>query len=301
MKYLVSLAFLFITTFSSFAQRGRFITNSTISGAVGSTTYYGDLSPYRYPFKGLFRSTSFNSSFYYTREVNERRAHHVGIHFSELRGSDFKYNQNTKIFFASNYIRGLHFRNRSLQIDFSEKIYFIENLSTIDRKRNKFLPYLTFGLGLLHNNPSARESFSDTKGDWVRLRPLNTQGTDKKYAAILPYVPLGLGFNIKINRRMDFMAQGRVNLCFSDMLDDVTQTPYLSSESFSNPKAYEFHKRIYEPIDALTGVERTSDAWSNRNFEEPSFRGTNSSIFTKYDLFITTEFGVTYWLDWKIR
>jgi hypothetical protein len=301
MKYYVSLVFLFLTSNASFAQRGRFITNSTVSGAVGTTTYYGDLSPYRYPLKGLLLSSSFNSSLHYTREVNERRAHNVAIHFSELRGSDFRYNQNTKIFFASNYIRGLHFRNRSLQIDFSEKIYLIENQSTIYRKRNKFLPYLTLGLGLLHNNPSARESFSDTKGDWVRLRPLNTQGTDKKYPAILAYLPVGLGFNIKINRRMDFMAQGRVNVCFSDVLDDVTQTPYLTAESFSNPKAYEFHKRIYEPIDALTGAERTSDEWSNRNFEEPAFRGNNSSIFTKYDLFITTEFGVTYWLDWKIR
>lgn len=300
MKYPVSLAFLFIITFSCFGQRGRFITNSTVSGALGTTTYYGDLSPYSYPFTGLLRSSSFNSSLHYTREINERRAHSVGIYFSELRGSDFKYNQNSMIA-PSNYIRGLHFRNRSLQLEFSEKIYFTENQSTINRRRNNFLPYLTLGVGLLYNNPSAREAFTDSKGNWVKLRPLNTQGTDKKYSAILPFVPLGLGFNKKINQRMDFMAQGRVNICFSDVLDDVTQTPYLPAENFSNPKAFELHNRIYEPIDALTGKERTNEVLFNRNMEIPTYRGTNTSLLTKYDLFITTEVGITYWLDWKIR
>lgn len=301
MKYSISLSFLLLTVVSSFGQRGKFITNSTVSGAIGTCTYYGDLSPYRYPLRGFLKSSSLNASFNYTREINERRAHSFGIYFSELKGSDFKYNQNSKIFLSSNYIRGLHFRNQSLQIEFSEKIYFIDNQSTIDRRRNKFLPYATIGMGLLYNNPSAREAFSNTKGNWIKLRPLNTQGNAKKYAPILPFIPIGLGFNKKINRRIDFKAQGRVVFCFSDVLDDVTQTPYLLSESFRNKKVFALHNRINEPIDALTGEIRSTIVLTNEAKQQLTYRGANSSFFTKYDLFITTEFGIIYWLDWKIR
>lgn len=301
MKYFISLFLLFTIIVSSFGQRGKFITNATLSGAIGTCTYYGDLSPYRYPLTGFLKSSSFNSSFHYTIEINERRAHSLGIYFSELKGSDYKYNHNSRIFIPSYYTRGLHFRNQSLQIEFSEKIYLIDNQSTIDRKRNNFLPYVTIGMGLLYNNPSAREAFSNTKGSWVKLRPLNTQGNTKKYAAILPFIPLGLGFNKKINRRMDFTAQGRVNGCFSDVLDDVTETPYLLSESFSNKKAFAFHNRINEPIDALTGEIRSTNVLTNEAKQQLTNRGANSSFFTKYDLFITTEFGIIYWLDWKIR
>ena len=303
MKYYVSLFVLIITNVTCFCQRGKFITNSTIGGSVGTATYYGDLSPYRYPFRGLFKSTSFNSALCYTREINERRAHKLSLHFTELRGSDFKYN-SSKITIVPNLIRGVHFRNRSIQLDFQETFYLLRNQSTIDRRRNTFLPYLAMGVGILTNNPKAREPFENEKGNWVSLRLLSTHGKSNKYSYIIPYIPLSLGINIKITKRLDFKVQGNINYCFSDFLDDVSETPYLNAEGFSNSVTSAFHNRIHESTDALTGQDRKSieiNGLSITEYPTPKFRGSNSSIFSKFDTSITTEFGIIYWLDWKIR
>jgi hypothetical protein len=304
MKYYISLILLLNAATPCLSQRGKFITNSTISGTIGTATYYGDLSPYKFPFRGLLKSSSFNTSLSYTREISERRAHNLTLHFTELRGSDFKYNQNSKVLLTSHQIRGLHFRNQSWQIEFQEKIYLIENQSTINRRKNNFLPYLSSGIGLLYNHPTARDPYDVKLGNWRSLRALNTQGNKKKYSLIVPFVPLSIGFHKKINRRFDFKFQGNINYCFSDFLDDVSGTPYLSYENFENPKAYIFHNRINEPFDALTGQDRKAILLTN-SLTDPvkngALRGSNSSYLTKFDTFITTEFGINYWLDWKIK
>ncbi|MBK6979672.1 MAG: hypothetical protein IPH28_23420 [Cytophagaceae bacterium] len=59
------------------AQHSRLTTNSTLSISLGSSTYYGDLSPYRYPFRGIIKSSSFNGAISLTRELNERWAHQL--------------------------------------------------------------------------------------------------------------------------------------------------------------------------------------------------------------------------------
>jgi hypothetical protein len=299
MKYLISLVFFFIICNESFAQRGKLMTNSNISGAIGTATYYGDLSPYRYAFKGLLRSSSFNTSFNYTKEVNERRAHSFGIHFTELRGSDFKYNQNS-ISVPAHYLRGLHFRNQTLQITFQEKIYLTEKQSNLSSRRNNFLPYVAVGAGLLSNNPSAREPFDGKKGSWRSLRSLNTDGNSKKYSLVVPYLALSVGFNKKLNKHFDFKVQGNLNYSFTDYLDDVSKTPYIKQGDFTNPMSYILHNRMNEPFDALTGKSREAillNSTINAPTNKSNFRGDNSTIARRFDTFVTTEFGIVYWLN----
>lgn len=291
------------------AQESRLTSNTTISISLGSSTYYGDLSPYRYPFRGIIKSSSFNGAISLTRELNERWAHQLDLRFTELHGSDFKYNTNLLGYqnvFANLLERNLHFRNHIYQVSYALKYYIIENNATINRRRGNFLPYLIAGVGLASNNPKAKAPSADGSGTWQALRPLHTSGDGISYSPVFLNMPLGIGFNKKINRRWDFKAQVMFNVPFNDFLDDVSGTLYISKEEFSNSDSYTFHNRIFETNDALSGKNRMEVLLANGiKLEEVDIsgisRGSKSTPLTYYDIYLTTEIGLTYWLDWKIR
>lgn len=304
------ITFLFIISFfGANAQRSRLTSNTTLSGSFGSSTYYGDMSPYRYPLRGILKSSSFNSAISITRELNERWAQQIDFKFTELKGSDYKYNTHL-LKFQSAYLnfleRNLHFRNHIFQISYSFKYYLVENNAIINRRRTDFLPYFLLGFGVGTNNPKAKAPSDDGSGKWRSLRSLNTSGKETNYSPIFSYLPIGLGFNKKINRRWDFKTQIMVNLPFNDYLDDVSGTLFLNRGEFTNPESFIFHNRTKEPFDALTGGNRKELLLlygvniDNLDFSG-ELRGTKSTFLTTYDIYLTTEIGLTYWLDWKIR
>ncbi|MFN8429620.1 MAG: outer membrane beta-barrel protein [Spirosomataceae bacterium] len=291
------------------AQKSRLTSNTTLSGSFGSSTYYGDMSPYSLPVRGILKSSSFNGAITLTKEFNERWAQNLDLRFTQLKGSDFKYNTNLfgyQEFLVNNFERNLHFRNNIFQVAYTLKYYVKENTATINRRRGNFLPYFIFGVGVATNNPKAKAPSSDGSGDWKALRPLHTSGSNVSYSPVFLNVPFGVGFNKKINRRWDFKAQAMLNVPFNDYLDDVSGTLFLNKEEFKNPDAFIFHNRSGERTDALSGKSR-NEILLNNGIDlstvdmSGSLRGSNSSPLTYYDMFVTTEIGLTYWLDWKIR
>ncbi|MBK6979673.1 MAG: hypothetical protein IPH28_23425 [Cytophagaceae bacterium] len=231
------------------------------------------------------------------------------MRFTELHGSDFKYNTNlfgNQNVFLNLLERNLHFRNHIYQVSYALKYYILENNATINRRRGDFLPYLIAGVGFASNNPKAKAPSADGSGAWQALRPLQTSGDGVSYSPVFLNMPFGIGFNKKINRRWDFKAQAMLNVPFNDYLDDVSGTLYLSKEEFTNPETFVFHNRSGEPIDAITGKNRNQVL--QKNGIDPSrmdfsgkMRGSNGTPLTLYDIFLTTEIGLSYWLDWKIR
>ena len=304
------ITFLFIISFfGANAQRSRLTSNTTLSGSFGSSTYYGDMSPYSLPIRGILKSSSFNGAITLTKEFNEKWAQNLDLRFTQLKGSDFNYNTNLlgyQKIIDQLLERNLHFRNNIFQLSYTLKYYIIENNATINRRRGNFLPYFIFGVGVATNNPKAKAPSEDGSGAWKALRPLHTSGSNVSYSPVYLNVPFGFGFNKKINRRWDFKAQAMLNVPFNDYLDDVSGTLFLNKEEFKNPDAYIFHNRSKEATDALTGKNRNEVLLSN-GIEISSIdlsgklRGSRASLLTYYDIFLTTEIGLTYWLDWKIR
>ena len=299
------LFFLILLNFNLAAQPpSKFRDFASYSLAAGSSSYFGDLSPYRTFYRGFLKSSSFNFGASYTKEINEHWANYLEFHLTELRGSDFKYNYKSNEILNSYLLRNFHFRNHLISLAFLKKYYPFENNATINRRRPIFQPYLSAGIGVFFHNPQARGVYADGKANWVALQPLHTAGNQYTYSRFQPYVPLSIGFIKKLNRRCDFKAQATLNLCFTDYLDDVSQTPYISSSSFSNPEAYIFHNRASEEFDALTGKSRTDylECLGIQNQEiAGGFRGSNTSILSRFDLYITTEIGLNIWLEKKIR
>lgn len=308
MRVSLIITVLFFVCLRGFSQKNNRISkNSTFGGSIGSTTYYGDVSPYRYPFRGILKSTSFNANLEYATEINEKWGRSIKFQFSELVGDDNKYNENTSSILSSMVLRNMHFRNRIFQLNYNWRYYLTDNQATISRRRNSFNPFLSMGLGFIYTNPQARENYNQKLGEWVNLRPLHTTNPDKSYSPVWINVPVGIGVIKKLSRKWDFKAQATFNLPFTDYLDDVSRGKYLSSESYKNEKAYNFHIRMFDPIDPLTGQNRIENL-KFRNIEIPDKeglatipRGTKSTILSAFDLYVTTEFGFHYWLDWKIR
>ena len=307
---LFTCIFLFIYFIDGNAQsHRRLVSNTTISLSGGSATYYGDLSPYRNPLRGILKSSSYNFAFSLTREFNERWGQNIDLRFTELKGSDYKYNTNIfpwQIVFSQNLVRNLHFRNHIFQAAYSLKYYIIENTATISRRKVEFLPYIIAGIGISTTNPKAKLPSDNGSGKWTSLRNLHTSGENISYKPYFFYIPIGLGFNKKINHRWDFKAQATFNVPFNDYIDDVSQTLFLNKEEFKNETSFKLHNRVNEKFDALTGKDRTQALFNSDNplgtiDVSGKLRGTNSTFLTLYDIYVTTEVGIIYWLDWKIR
>lgn len=83
-------------------------------------------------------------------------------------------------------------------------------------------PYLVAGVGLFHFAPQGRFD-----GEWVSLQPVGTEGQglsgyDKPYTLTCLQVPLGLGFDVTINRRVTIGLEFSGRKTFTDYLDDVS-------------------------------------------------------------------------------
>ena len=86
------------------------------------------------------------------------------------------------------------------------------------------------GLGVFYFDPSGEEldSKGNSTGKWVKLRPLHTEGQTllvsrpKTYSNIQLCVPIGLAFNIRVNRKWNATLEYGIRYTFTDYIDDVS-------------------------------------------------------------------------------
>ncbi|MHB1921883.1 MAG: DUF6089 family protein [Chitinophagaceae bacterium] len=139
------------------------------------------------------------------------------FHFTQLGFSD-SYNTND-----FEHRRNLSFETKiwefALQGDFN---FFKFTPGTRDR----FTPYLTFGLGLFSFNP-----YTYYLGQKYYLQPLNTEGQGTiQYPSRKPYslealcFPLGAGIKYNINSRINVGMEVVHRFTTTHYLDDVSQT-----------------------------------------------------------------------------
>lgn len=124
--------------------------------------------------------------------------------------------------------RNLSFRNDMLLLGVTGEYFFYENndLGNTYRFKNGFRAYIFAGVGGYYSNPKA-----NYKGEWVALRPLQTENV--KYSAFGLALPYGLGFYFTVNKRHRIGFEAKAYKTFTDYLDDVssqfadpaTQTP----------------------------------------------------------------------------
>jgi hypothetical protein len=115
------------------------------------------------------------------------------------------------------YYRNFNFKNDLFDLGFTGEWFFYENndLGNTYRYKNGFRAYAFAGIGGFYTNPK-----SLYKGNWVKMRPVASEGV--AYKAVVLNIPMGLGFYFtfdKINR-LGFEMNYRKT--FTDYIDDIS-------------------------------------------------------------------------------
>ena len=140
--------------------------------------------------------------------------------------------------------RNLSFRNDMLEMTLRGEIY-LYNMRDVGGKgwyRTDFKSYVFFGFGGVMHGPKALY-----QGDWVKLRPLQTEGI--RYGLISPVIPVGLGFYFTHKRKYRFGWEMGWRMTFTDYLDDISTT-YADPSTFNgNQTAIDLANRAPELND----------------------------------------------------
>lgn len=136
--------------------------------------------------------------------------------------------------------RNLSFRNDLMELELTGQVFFYEisDLGHTYQYNNDFKMYAFGGVSGFYNHPKAMYD-----GNWVALRPLQTEG--KKYKAIDIAIPLGIGFLFTVNRRHRIGWEFNWRTTFTDYIDDVSKV-YVPNEALSSPEAIALANRRNE-------------------------------------------------------
>lgn len=305
---------------SIFSNKNKMYQYSTVAIGVGTSHYFGDLSPYGTFYYGLITNVRWNGTINYTRHFSSRLAARVAFTYARIAGDDNTYSKRDLNRYSGFYLRNLHFRNDIKEFTISG----IFNLLATDAKglkgRNLVMPYAVLGIGFYAHNPKARESATDSAGlykglgNWIPLKDLQTSGQGlgagypKPYSLVQAVVPVGLGLKIKVNQKFDINLEGGFRLTPFDYLDDVGSAKYLTPADLASlpPQTKEFNNRYNENYSATTGKSRIDDfqnivqtKFGASPNQTPFFNGTPYSSGMdrggpRWDSYFLTQITVSY-------
>lgn len=320
MKFKISVGtvlFTLLVTYASEAQRRKtpFEQYSTVSFGLGTSSYMGELAPYRSPVRTLFKMMRWNVNAGYTRHFTPNLAARLGFTWARMAGDDEFYNRGGKPF-PNFYVRNLHFRNDVKELSVVG-IYKFRGDGRSPNRRAAFTPYLFGGIAVLAHNPKAKTPRSpEYDNNWVALQPLGTEGQGqpgyaKPYSLVTYAVPLGIGFTWRINNQWNVGFEGGVRFTGSDYLDDVGGY-FPDPAVLKNNLARDMSNRTNEPIAARTGRDRTDMVRSIVYPNEPSIDPFATNPLSgwaqgdargggKNDTYLLSSITVSYVLPSKIK
>jgi len=160
--------------------------------------------------------------------LNNYFAVNVGASYARIQGDDALSSN------PGRRGRNLYFRNDFGELYGRGEVYFFNENDVGNRGRYQMdFQAFAFGgvAGILHS-PKTR----DASGQWVKLRPMQTEG--QKYGAVAVGMPVGIGFFFTQKRRHRFGWEISWTATLTDYLDDVSSI-YVSGldpsvEAFAN-------------------------------------------------------------------
>ena len=113
--------------------------------------------------------------------------------------------------------RNLNFRNDMFDLEVTGQVFFFEDndLGNTYRYKNGFRAYFFAGVGGFYSNPKANKD-----GEWVKLRPLHTEGV--RYSPVGVCIPAGVGFYFTVHKKHRIGYELNYRTTFTDYLDDVS-------------------------------------------------------------------------------
>ncbi len=235
--------------------------NSTVSFGVGTSSYYGDISPYNRFLQSTVNGMRWNVNFNFTRQFSPTFALRFGLTYARISGDD-NYLEGIKGY-EGNFIRNLHFRNDIKELSIVGQYDLVRTSRSYLRRAN-IIPYLFGGIAVFAHDPMAKPDPVLYGNDWVRLQPLNTEGqglpgyTNTPYSLISVSFPVGLGVKYKLNRHWDLGVELSYRYALTDYLDDVSGNFANSADlEAQSPLAASMGNRSLERIAARSGNDRT--------------------------------------------
>ncbi len=237
---------------------------TSVSLGLNGMTYVGELSSPTGELKDYSKITHLGASLGVSRRFAPRLSFETSLTFGRLFGDDNLVSKSSSAQEVDSYARNLHFRNDIFELSTTLKFDLLKQIGHY-AFRQQVRPFLFGGLGLLTNNPQAKEPVS-LGNDWVNLRELGTEGQNigltDKYAKIQVAGILGFGADFKVSERLDLGFQFGYRQTATDYLDDVggkypdlglfeqnSRTQLLSDRSLETVGAYTGNTRNIENID----------------------------------------------------
>lgn len=211
MKKIFLLLFVTIITFSAKAQ---WLWDYGIN--VGVSNYLGDIGgkeKTRRDFVADMKlaKTRWNVGGFARYKVHQKVSLKLGAEYLRIEGDD-KLSTN-----PARNARNLNFRNDMVTLELTGQVFFYEDndLGNTYRYKNGFRAYFFAGVGGYYSNPKANKN-----GEWVKLRPLHTEG--KTYSPVGFSIPAGVGFYFTIHKKHRIGYELNYRTTFTDYLDDIS-------------------------------------------------------------------------------
>ena len=248
-----------------FANAKQYI---TIGISANALNYFGDIVP---------RDNAFSTDIAYTRpglgissmaRLGPAFAIRAAFMYGRISSSDFGVADPENEEASYRYVRNLQFRNNIKDLSIVGMLDLFPNDATVSL-RMRFTPYVFAGVSVFHHNPQGlvpdeaiftREHLTDPftpaeAGEWVALKPLQTEGPDKTYSNFQISIPLGVGVRFRLNNRFDVEGEVSYRYLFTDYLDDVS-SDYVDKGLLESNLARVMSDRSLEPTDVISGDRR---------------------------------------------
>ena len=234
---------------------------SSVSLGFGSSSYYGDLSPYGRIVQSTFNGIRWNAAFNFTRQVSPSLGIRFGLTWARISGDDSFMDNVTG--YEANFMRNLHFRNDIKELSIVAQYDLVRTEKSYLR-REKIIPYIFGGIAVFAHDPVAKADTSLYTGGWVRLQPLNTEGQGqpgyaKPYSLISMAFPIGAGVRYKLNNSWDLGFEVGFRFTLTDYLDDAGGN-YADPEDLKSQGklSKSLANRTLERFAANRGIDRTN-------------------------------------------
>lgn len=178
--------------------------------------------------------------------------------------------------------RNMNFRNDMFDLGLTGEYFFYENndLGNTYRFKNGFRAYIFGGVGVYYSNPKA-----SYKGEWVALRPLQTEGVS--YSPIGLNIPVGLGFYFTFSKKHRIGFEYNYRTTFTDYLDDISGD-YVSTKGM-DPEAAALSNRTPE-----LGSTIDPNFAKNFGYDYAADKGNKRGDKTHKDSYMTMSLSYSY-------
>lgn len=165
----------------------------------------------------------------------------ISLNYIRLSGDDVKSDN------PGRRGRNLNFKNDMFELLLNGEfyIYKVNDVGGSGRYSTDFNLYLFGGIGLFYSSPKGQT----TDGDWVLLKPLQTEGVS--YNSLNFAIPLGIGFYYTFERKYRLGLEIGWRTTFTDYIDDASTFYANDYDGISNKT----DQKLLDQINTETGEE----------------------------------------------